>query len=151
MFVEFELGFLQIGNVDDLHLPDHERIGCCSGKSATCTGNFAIKEAPATTEGSSSVIGTSTSLPFTIKFNAIPKGRLYKPITFSSCGPPPQRRSACCKREQVLGSLSGSVQKLGTALVESHIIKSRNAGICHHVTFTKLIVCMSSAKIYHIL
>jgi hypothetical protein len=33
--------------------------------------SFAINEAPATTEGSSRVIGTSTSRPFTWKFNAI--------------------------------------------------------------------------------
>ena len=40
VLVEFELRFIQVGHVDDLHLPDHERIGGGGCESAAGTGEF---------------------------------------------------------------------------------------------------------------
>ena len=45
--------------------------------------SFAMYDAAATTEGSSTTIGTSTSRPLTTKFAATPIGSSKVPITFS--------------------------------------------------------------------
>jgi hypothetical protein len=45
--------------------------------------SFAMKDAPATTEGSSSTIGTNTSLPFTTEVAAMSQWQGVNPTTFS--------------------------------------------------------------------
>ena len=66
-------GFIKIGNIQNLHLADH--FGCVGGgvKPPPARASLAIKEAAATTDGSSMTIGTRTSRPLTRKFRAMPK------------------------------------------------------------------------------
>jgi hypothetical protein len=47
--------------------------------------------------------------------------------------------------------LSRCFRQSYAAFLEGHVVESGNAGVCHWVTFTKLIVRSLSAKIYHIL
>jgi len=51
-----------------LHLPD-------AVKPPPACASFAMKDAPATTDGSSITIGTGTACPFTTKLRAMPSGR----------------------------------------------------------------------------
>jgi hypothetical protein len=55
------------------------------------------------------------------------------------------------KWDQVLGGELRSIHELVTALFQGQVIESREAGICHSVTFTKMIVWLLSTKIYQIL
>ena len=74
-FQEFD-GNRDIFDVQKLHLPDHLRGIAEAVKPPPALASLAIKEAPATTEGSSITIGTNTSRPLTTKFWAMPSGRL---------------------------------------------------------------------------
>ena len=59
--------------------------------------------------------------------------------------------AALSKRKQAFGHLSCCFRKFCATLFEGQVVESGNAGVCHWVTFTKLIVRSLSAKIYHIL
>ena len=127
---------MDIGKIKHLHLPDHVRSVVVAVNPPPARASFAMKDAPATTDGSSRVIGHENIFPVHLKVQCDPNGQAVQADhIFDHVVGGFRGESARSKGEQVSGVLMRGVRQFCAAFFEGQIVKAGDAGSCHVFTF----------------
>jgi hypothetical protein len=137
VLVDLELCLLQIPEVDDLHLANHERLTGSGFESAAGAGKFGHKRSTCyhrrffQSHWDEHIPSIDHEIERNPQRQAVQADDILDHMIGSLRGQP-----ATVKWEQILGSLS-RLGEFGTTLLQRHVVESSDTGICHGVHLYK--------------